>query len=63
MEWDRTSNQNTLFVKIYFEKSYDKIEWNFILAMLQALGFDPAFLALVKMLFSDASTVITQDGM
>lgn len=62
MEWACASQHNALFIKIDFEKSYDKIEWNFIFVMLQALGFGPSFIASVKMLFSNASTVITLDG-
>lgn len=61
MEWARASQQNDLFVKIHFDKAYDKIEWNFILAMLQALGFGLRFIASIKMLFSNASTIITLD--
>lgn len=31
-------------MKIDFEKAYDHIEWNFIIDMLEALGFGPIFL-------------------
>jgi len=44
MEWARVSDQEALFIKIDFEKTYDKIEWQFILSMLQELGFGPVFL-------------------
>lgn len=63
MEWARTSKQNTLFVKIDFEKTYNNIEWNFILDILQALGFGPVFLRSIKIFFSNASTFITLDDM
>lgn len=51
-----------MFLKIDFAKAYDCIEWPFILAMLQALGFSPIFLQSVQMLFGDASTCITING-
>ena len=44
MEWERVSNQEAMFIKIDFEKAYDRIEWNFILSMLQALGFFHVFI-------------------
>jgi hypothetical protein len=62
MEWARQSKQAALFLKIDFAKAYDRIEWPFILAMLQALGFGPQFLHSVEMLFGDASACITING-
>jgi len=44
MEWVHSSNQDSLFIKIYFEKLYDHIEWNFIIDMLEYLGFGLTFL-------------------
>ena len=44
MEWAHKSKQKAIFLKIDFSKAYDHIEWPFILAMLQALGFGPNFL-------------------
>ena len=39
MEWTCISNQQAMFIKIDFEKAYDRIEWLFILSILRALGF------------------------
>ena len=44
MEWAHKSKQKAIFLKIYFAKAYDHIEWPSILVMLQALGFGPNFL-------------------
>ena len=43
MEWACKSKQLSIFLKIDFSKAYDHIEWPFILAMLQALGFGHNF--------------------
>lgn len=48
-----------MFLKIDFTKSYDQIEWPFILAMLQALGFASNFLQSMEMLFGDVNACIT----
>ena len=62
MEWATLSSQLILFIKIDFEKSYDRVEWNFILRMLWALGFGPQFIHYVSILFSNASTMIMTNG-
>ena len=51
-----------LFLKIDFEKAYDKIEWSFILVMLSMLGFDPHFLQTIRMLFFNASIVLSMNN-
>ena len=59
MEWAHKSKQKAIFLKIDFSKAYDRIEWPFILAMLQALGFGPNFLQSMETLFGDANACIT----
>ena len=56
---EHKSNQKAIFLMIYFVKAYDRIEWPFILAMLQALGFGPNFIQSMEMLFGDANACIT----
>lgn len=46
-----------MFIKIDFEKAYDRIEWQFILSMLKALGFGLVFINSISMLFKDASAI------
>ena len=62
MQWAQSSGQDALFIKIDFEKAYDHIEWRFILAMLQALGFGPYFLRSINMLFKDAFAILTMNN-
>lgn len=49
----------SLFIKIDFEKAYDRIEWVLSLSMLEALGFGFQFLHIVHMLFQDAFIVLS----
>jgi len=61
MEWTRSFDQDSLFIKIDFKKVYDKIEYNFILTMLQVLGFGPFFIQSIQMLFRDAFTILSMN--
>ena len=63
MEWACQSKHQALFLKIDFAKAYDWIEWPFILAMLQALGFGLVFLEFIQILFWDAFTCISINGL
>lgn len=63
MEWARSTNQQALFVKLDFEKVYDMIEWDFILSILEALGFGPKFVNIVNMLFNDAYVVLSLNNL
>jgi len=41
MEWVRIKVLKALFIE--FEKSYDRVDWDFIISMLKSLGLDPFF--------------------
>lgn len=43
MEWEKISNQDVSMFLIDFEKAYDRVEWEFILMMLEAFGFPSNF--------------------
>jgi len=62
MQWAQSLGQDALFIKIDFEKAYDRIEWRFILAMLQVIGFGPYFLRSINMLFRYASVILTMNN-
>lgn len=59
MEWARSFRQNSLFLKIVFEKAYDCIAWHFLIVVLQALDFGPNFLASINLLYRDVVAVLT----
>lgn len=62
MEWARTSNQDAAMFLVDFEKAYDRVEWDFILMMLQALGFPNEFSDYVRILLKDVSAMIEVNG-
>jgi hypothetical protein len=41
MELTKCSCLDMLFIKIYFEKAYDRVDWSFIFPMLKSLLFGP----------------------
>ncbi|XP_057859437.2 secreted RxLR effector protein 78-like [Cryptomeria japonica] len=47
---------------IDFEKAYDRVEWEFILMMLEAFGFPVEFCKWVKILLKDASAQVEING-
>ena len=51
-----------LFFKIDFDKSYDRVEWDFILQSLQDMGFGKIFIKYVHCLFSNAITFVALNG-
>jgi hypothetical protein len=63
MDWSRYSHQNSAMLLLDFEKAYDRVEWKFILMMLEAFGFPPFFRNIVAMLLKDASAQVEVNGM
>ncbi|XP_059075477.1 secreted RxLR effector protein 78-like [Cryptomeria japonica] len=62
MEWARTSNQDAAMFLFDYEKAYDRVEWEFIIMMLESFGFLGEFCQIVKVLLHDASAQIDING-
>lgn len=45
-------------LKLDYYKAYDKLEWKFILHMLEWLGFGSKFIYYVNILFSNALVIV-----
>ena len=63
MEWAKSSNQNAAMFLLDFEKAYDRVEWDFILSILQAFGFPAEFVRFVQVLLKDSSARIEINGL
>ena len=62
MHWAKADNQNVAMILLDFEKTYDRIEWHFVIAMLEKFGFPDYFCQWVKILFKDSNTCIEING-
>jgi len=62
MEWERSFGQVVGMFLIDYEKAYDRIEWEFIYMMLDAMGFLGPFLSMVKVLMKYANAVVDVNG-
>lgn len=61
--WDamhlaKSEGQNVVMLLLVFEKAYNRIEWPFVMGMLQAFGFPPYFWKWINNLLKDSSTII-----
>jgi hypothetical protein len=43
-----------MFLKMDMEKAFDRMEWSFLLAILEQLGFSPQWIAWVRICISTA---------
>lgn len=62
MEWERTLGENVGMLLVDFEKAYDRIEWPFILMVLEAFGFPKEFCRMNETLMKDSNAQIEING-
>lgn len=60
--WGEKKEVNGMIVSLDQEKAYDRIQYEFIWATLEAFGFPVHFIDTVKMLYCDAKTVAIVNG-
>jgi hypothetical protein len=54
LEWAIQIGQQSLILKIDFDKACDRFGWSFISEMLTCLGFGPCCVSMVNTLFTNA---------
>lgn len=62
MRWANKKNKNVAMILLDFEKSYDRIEWPFVIRMLKPFGFPEYSCRWIEVLFKYSSTVIDASG-
>lgn len=62
IDWAKVSRQDATMFLLDFKKAYDRVEWGFILLMLESFGFPREFCSIVRVLLQDTSTQIDVNG-
>ncbi|XP_057871784.2 secreted RxLR effector protein 78-like [Cryptomeria japonica] len=62
MDWANVLGQNATMFLLDFENVYDRVEWEFILMMLEAFGFPVEFCKWVKILLKEESAQVEING-
>ncbi|MCO5606744.1 hypothetical protein L7F22_060934 [Adiantum nelumboides] len=58
IDWAAEQDQDYVMINMDLEKAYDRVSWDFILAVVDRLGFGNNFLGMVKTLFQNANASI-----
>jgi hypothetical protein len=51
-----------MFMKLDMEKAFDRIEWTFLLAVLEKLGFNPVWISWIRTCISTHTFSILLNG-
>ena len=58
LHWAKASRQPSIFLKLDFSKTYDKVSWRFLFCAMKAMNIDEVFIGWVKLLFTQASAAV-----
>ncbi|MCO5546955.1 hypothetical protein L7F22_000394 [Adiantum nelumboides] len=61
IDWAAEQEDEYVMINMDLEKAYDKVSWEYILAVIDRMGFGSLFLGMVKTLFQNASASIQGD--
>ena len=56
------NNESGILCKLDLEKAYDKVDWNFILTVIQKMGFGEKWIGWIKWCISTASFSVLVNG-
>ena len=56
------TNKPGMLLLLDFEKAFDSINWKFIIDTLSFLNFGPKLIAWVKLLYTDISSTVINNG-
>ena len=50
------------FISLDQEKAFDRVEHQYLLKVLEAFGFSPGFIAMIRVLYSEVESVLKVNG-
>ncbi|MCO5601918.1 hypothetical protein L7F22_056044 [Adiantum nelumboides] len=62
IDWAAEQEDEYVMINMDLEKAYDRVSWEYILAVIDRMGFGSLFLGMVKTLFQNASASIQVNG-
>ena len=62
IDWAAEQDDEYVMINMDLEKAYDRVSWEYILAVVDRMGFGNLFLGMVKTLFQNASATIQVNG-
>ena len=62
VDYAHHSRQDILFVKIDYDKAYDRIEWDFLLQALNDMGLGPKYRSFIQTLLGNARARVSVSG-
>jgi hypothetical protein len=62
MAWAKYSKQDLLFLKLDFSKAYDMVDWDFLFATIERMGFPVEFTSMIKIFFQDVVACVKANG-
>lgn len=62
VHWSRESGQSTVILLLDFEKAYDRVNWQFLEAAMEKLGFSATWIKWTSALYRNASSSIIVNG-
>ncbi|GBG82821.1 hypothetical protein CBR_g36352 [Chara braunii] len=62
LEVIQSENRQVLIAMLDLKKAYDRVNWSFVLATLEHMGFGPRFQQIVRELYIDATATVNVNG-
>lgn len=62
IDWALESNQDLVILLLDFEKAYDRVNWTFLEASMEKLGFSREWISWTSALYRDAESVLLVNG-
>ena len=62
MEFTKVHDYQSIMTAIYFEKTFDSLNWNFLSRSLEFFGFGASFVAWIKTFYNNITSCVINDG-